>query len=160
MNNRNNEILKALRALRAIEPDPVFAKTSRALILGAEKTGRLSGLFPLPPLVQILYGGAVVAVLLVASYFLLIPSQPVVSAALNPENLTKELVNLSINIQLKELSYQQNANAAIASALSEIQNTSVKHLNQTLLEGEEETINVEGAMNPAIDKMLESVISK
>jgi len=159
MNNREH-IVKALRRFKAIEPNPVFAKTARALILATKKESRWTGPFRLPHLLPVAYGGVLVVLLLAVSYFVFVPSKPVVSAALNLENLTNELANLSINIELREVEYHQTANLAIASALTEIENTSVKHLNQTLLESEKENINLEESVNPEINRMLEAIISQ
>ncbi len=158
--NNHEHIIKALRRFKTIEPEPTFARTSRALILETKKRNPLGAIFRLPRLAPVLYGGALILLLLTASYLVFVPSKPVVSAAFSPENLTKELANLSINIELREVSYRQSANLAIASALTEIENTSVKHLNQTLLESEEENINLEGSVNPEIDELLNAVIAE
>jgi len=49
-------------------------------------------------------------------------------------------------------------NKAIASALNEIQNTSVRHLNNSLLKSEEADINLNDSINPQIDELLEKAI--
>ncbi|HXF44065.1 MAG TPA: hypothetical protein VNK70_01215 [Candidatus Paceibacterota bacterium] len=157
----HEKTINELRKLRMVEPNRAFALASRQSILESPRPGlHYGGLFRFITSPHLAYVGATLVIFLVISYFLFIPSKPVVSAALSPENIENELAALSINVQIREVAYQQNANVAIASALSEIENTSVKHLNQTLLESEKETFDMKESVNPEIEKMLDAVISK
>ena len=152
-----DQIINELRKLRFLKPNRAFAETSKTSILASAKPNHFYGFLSLPRLAPALSFAAVVLVV-VASYVIFVPPKPTVSAAFNPENLSQEFAGLTINVQLQEVEYQQNANQAIASALGEITNTSVKHLNQTLLESEEESIDVQKSTNPEIDDLLNSVI--
>ncbi len=152
----NEEIIKKLNKFKDIAPDPSFVKTSRTLIL-AHKPHKRSGWSSLP-----FWGlaGALAILILIASisFFGLASPRPVLSSSFNPHDLEEEFKRLTINIQLEELKYRTKANQTIASALNEIKDTNVRHLNSFLLESEEESITIEESTNPEIDVLLEKVI--
>ena len=151
----HKELITQLKKFRTIEPDLVYTKTSRSVIVTTQKPA-----FALP---QFFWKHAatsafVIIIAFVLSLYALTLSRPSISASLDPKSLENEFQNMTINIQLEEISYQQEANQAIASALDEIQNTSVRHLNNSLIRSEEENIKLDEATNPYIDELLNSVI--
>jgi len=87
-----------------------------------------------------------------------LPGKQVSSASLDSQKLNQEFNNLSINIQLDEISYRQDVNQTIASALSEISGTNAKHLNSSILEKEISGLKINQNQNGEIDEMLESVM--
>lgn len=149
-----NEILRQLHNLRSITPDPAFSARSRSLIL--EKTKPPFFAWPV-----LAYAG-VFAVILVVSFSIITLFQartPSLSlSSLNTTNLDQELKNLGINFQLEELSYQQAVNQTIASALGEISDNQIGHLNPSLLEAEKENAELETFSNPQIEKLLNEVL--
>lgn len=145
-----DQIIKQLNNLKAISPSPTFKEKSRGLILKIPpktnyiewRTLSLAGIT------------AVILLILVVGSNL---SQPIISS-LDEDRLNKELGNLNINIQLREISYQQKINQTIASALNEISDNDVRHLNQSLLETEQNDINLDDSANPEIDNLLNQII--
>ncbi|MCP6720065.1 MAG: hypothetical protein KJI72_01920 [Patescibacteria group bacterium] len=152
--NTNKEIITQLKRLRYIEPDSAFARGSRSIVLSVNhgRTRSQIWLWTSATAVTFLFLAAVI------SYNALFSSKPVLSSSFNPESLEQEFSNLTINIQLEEIKYQQSVNQAIASALNEIQNTYPRHLNNSLLESEEAGINLDESINPYIDELLEKAI--
>lgn len=148
------EIIYKLNKLKGIEPDPTFVKKCRFLIL--EKASQKPVLVLWPRLIWI---GALAGLLLIIALPNLINRKQLNAASLNNvERLSREFNELTINIQLKEISYQQNINQAIASALTEISDTQVKHLNQSVLQEENNNFNVPDDQNQKINDLLDKVI--
>jgi predicted metalloprotease len=150
----NEEIKKSLNKLRVIGPDPEFKKSSRTLILNYKpEKATFSGVLFLR-----LAGAFAVLILVIATLSLELSPTPVLSSSFNPNSLQREFENLTINVQIEEIEYHEEANQAIVSALNEIENTNVKHLNDSLLRGEAESIELDDSTNPEIDALLETVI--
>ena len=152
----NKEIITQLKKLHSIEPDPAFIRSSRSLILSTNRV-------PARPRIWLWAGAATVTftlfiIVAAASYQTFFPPKLTVSSSFNSESLEQEFQNLTINIQLEEIKYQQKVNQAIVSALNEIQNTHPSHLNNSLLESEEADIYLDESINPRIDKLLERAI--
>lgn len=150
-----------LKRLRDIRPDTKFAEKSRLVLLSQKPAFSISYLFSSRK--SLMLTGAfvgVAAVLLLLSPFLFVIQKPTLSSLNNSINLDQELNNLSINIELKEISYQNNANRTITAAITEISNTQANHLNPSILNSESEALdageNAENSDN--IDKLLERVI--
>ena len=143
-------ILRQLHNLKIIEPSPSFREKSRGLIL------------KIPPKTNYIewrtlsWAGVtamVLFVLVVGSNL----SKPAISS-LDENRLNKELGNLNINIQLQEISYQQKVNQTIASALNEISDDDIRHLNKSLFEFEKNNININDSANPEIERLLNEVL--
>ncbi|MEW6617411.1 MAG: hypothetical protein AB1333_03275 [Patescibacteria group bacterium] len=81
-----------------------------------------------------------------------------VSSLKDTNTLNQEISDLSINIHLKELSYQQNADSMIMAAITEIKDTKVSHLNQKTLNSESQNLNIENNNTEDINKLLDTVI--
>lgn len=85
-------------------------------------------------------------------------NEPVYSS-LDGEKLNQELDSLTISIELDEIEYSQAAiNNTIASALSEISNDNIRHLNRELLEEEQGQIDFDYSNGDEIDELLDTVI--
>lgn len=146
-------VAQQLHSLKLIEPESAFAKRSRSLIL-SQKSGPKT--FGLPAWI---WAGALAAVLLSFSLYNLIYYAPkTVLSSFDSEGLKQEFNGLSINIQLKEISYQQSVNQAIASALTEIGDNQTRHLNPSLLEAEKSGADLENLTNPEIDDLLNQLV--
>ena len=66
---------------------------------------------------------------------------------------------MNINVELQEISYRQDVNKTISSAISEIGSTNANHLNKDVLNAESEKFNLDALeSNPQIDRLLEQVI--
>jgi hypothetical protein len=153
----NEEIKKGLRELRAIRPDAAFKKGLRAVVLNHQPEKTASFRLPLPFLK---IGGvlAVIALVITALTIELSPT-PALSSSFNAGSLEKEFDSLTINVQIEDARYSERANQTIASALNEIENTNVKHLNNSLITKEEaDILEIESATNPEIDTLLDTVI--
>jgi len=154
----NNEIISQLKKLNAIQPDPVFARHTRRKII-ADKN-RFFGI-PVSPRV-ILMGSLSFAILVITLIVpVAFPGQQV-PAALSADAINKEYDNLSINIRLKEIIYDQTAQQTISSAINEITETKGKHMNTGVLKAESAGIlNSNDVMNSEIDvdALLDKVIN-
>ncbi len=150
----NEEIKKNLGKLRIVEPDPGFKRTSRSLILSYKSEKKI---FFGMPFLKVAGAFAVLMLVITAVAFEFSPT-PVLSSSFNSGSLQKEFENLSINTGIEEAKYRESANQTIVSALNEIENTNVKHMNDSLLRDEADNINLDDSTNPEIDALLETVI--
>ncbi len=150
----NEEIKKNLNELRIIGPNPEFKRALKAVVLNHKPERRVSFRLPFFRIA----GALAVFVLIVTALTLELSPTPVLSSSFNPDALEKEFENLTINVQIEEIEYREKANQTIASALNEIENTNVKHLNSSLLQDEADNINLNDSTNPEIDALLETVI--
>ena len=128
----NQQIIQKLKKLSNIEPDPSFVEGSRRLILAMPP--KRKSLVTFMPIWG--WAGALALFILVTalSYISLISvERPTVSYFFNANDLSQEFNNLSINIQLEEINYQQEIDRVIASALYEISNTNSNHLYPPIL---------------------------
>ncbi len=150
-----------LKKLSTIEPDPRFAARARKAVL-ASRPGyagiRVSFSFSAFPMWA--WSGAALTTLLVGT-IVLIPlalPRPTLSASFNAESLSSEYENLPINIQLKEIRYEQTVNQAITSAITEATDTNMKHLNTSLIQSEEKDAALAATEDVKINALLDSVL--
>jgi hypothetical protein len=152
------EYIHQLKRLRSIAPDRAFLVRSKNNILASQKRA-VFGLpkFKIP--VWAFAGLTAVAIftLGVSLSLSLFSPKPALSA-LDSEKLNSEFENLGINIQLREIGYNQSVEQTINSAISEIGNTGTRHLNGSLIEQEEKNIESGFNENSDIDKLLETLI--
>tara|TARA_Y100000310_G_scaffold242919_1_gene247178 strand:- start:321 stop:551 length:231 start_codon:yes stop_codon:yes gene_type:complete len=73
-------------------------------------------------------------------------------------DIKDELEELTISIELEEIAYSESLNEAVAVALQEISNDSLRHLNTELLLTEQEKFLFEEEGNPEIDELLNTVL--
>ncbi|MCX6788298.1 MAG: hypothetical protein NTZ36_00230 [Candidatus Jorgensenbacteria bacterium] len=157
-------IKEQLKQLRTIEPDRDFAIRAKYAIIGNRDIRESS--FSLPRFsfsrnAWALSGAGLTAILLliIVAVPLAFP-KPTLSASLSPETLIGEYGNLPINIQLKEITYEQTVSQTISSAISEVSDTKTSHLNSDLINSEAQknaSIDDTGAKN--VDTLLNQVIN-
>jgi hypothetical protein len=153
----NQEIHKQLGRLKTISPNPTFASQTRLAVLSQKQ--KLSYWDVFTSIIQ-----KPVVVVSFASLFLIIivtsllSPTPTISSLKNPEELNNEIDALSINIHLKEISYQQNADSMIMAAITEIRDTKTGHLNADTLESESKSLDNTNTNKDDINKLLETVI--
>jgi hypothetical protein len=105
------------------------------------------------------WAGVLGMVLVSFSLYNLLYYQPQkIFSSFDGERIKEEFNNLTINIQLKEISYQQSINQTIAAALTEIGDTQTKHLNPSILESEQNSAELEKLTNPEIDDLLNRLV--
>lgn len=150
----NDQIIRQLKRLSAIMPDRNFAAVSRRTILALKIN---EPVFAWP---NLRFVSALVSFVAVVAVSVVLFSGNNASTALaSPEVLNQEFNNLNINIELKEVDYRQNTNQTIASALSEISDNKVRHLNQDVLRSESGNLDLNSdGTNPQIDQLLDKVI--
>ncbi|MDI6734361.1 MAG: hypothetical protein QMD50_02630 [Patescibacteria group bacterium] len=152
----HEEIIKNLKKLRTIRPDEQFIKNSRGLILATYYTpNKLRITWP------VLAWSAVAAFSVILIISLTLPriqNSKILSSSLNRDKIEQELNNLTINIQLEQITYSQTISQTIASALTEISDTHTKHLNKNVLESEQKSLDGLDLQNSEIDRMLNQVI--
>ncbi|OGG42322.1 hypothetical protein A3I34_01760 [Candidatus Jorgensenbacteria bacterium RIFCSPLOWO2_02_FULL_45_12] len=96
----------------------------------------------------------------VAGILMFSPSQNMAIASLESAAINEELKSLSINIQLKDISYSNNADSIISSAITEIGNTDARHMNPAVLKNEEEDMISEYTdKSEEIDKLFNEILN-
>lgn len=153
MLTNQNDLIKQLNKLKTITPDQGVAARGRALIFVAETPRRISPLF--------LWASAFALTLLIFSISLIRNfenSKANIAASLNPDQISQEFNNLSINIELKDITYRQDVNQTIASALTEIGTNQAQHLNPDVIQSEAQGLNLDSGTNPQIDELLKTII--
>ena len=151
----NDRIIQQLKRLREIEPEAGFAAGSRRTILAFKKEQAPILVWPNLRMVGAFAG--LVAVLSASIFFF--SGQNAQEALASPEVLNNEFAALNINIELQEISYRQDVNKTISSAISEIGSTNANHMNKDVLNAESEKFNLDTLeSNPQIDRLLEQVI--
>ncbi|MCL4403854.1 hypothetical protein M1432_00670 [Patescibacteria group bacterium] len=149
------DILEQLKTLKKIAPDAEFAARSRRTILALAPERRSRMIFAAWP--RMALGAAALATVFVFAFFF--PGAPKTVPIASADALSSEFNNLSINIELKQISYNQNTNQTISSALTEISGTSTNHLNPAVLKAESEPFDPNAPVsNPEIDKLLNQAL--
>lgn len=155
---KNDEIIKKLQLFKNVSPDAAFSarlkkdifeytpKSSFAVLVHTQwfKTGAFS------------LAGAAVAIIVTTLIFFAPTRNPAI-ASLENAQLTKELNGFSINIQLQEITYHNNADRVIASAINEIRNTETRHLNTSILKEEQGVFGDIKTKNVEIDALLNTL---
>ncbi len=150
-----NDLKKQLKMLANIMPDEQFVAASRRGILAVRQNVKPAwGLF------SMWAAAAAMLVVSIVGFSSLLRTEHAATAVATPEALSREFNGLNINVELQSVSYQQGVDQTIASALSEISNNSMRHLNQGVLQSEQNTINQNSGntSNPQIDTLLNKVI--
>lgn len=149
-----DKLITQLKKLKRIEPNPFFAANSRRTILALRKEEPVFAWLNLR--VAGVMTGMVAAV--AASVFLFsAPSATMVLAS--PEVLNQEFKDLNINIELSAIGYHQNIDQTVISALSEITDNQIKHLNQDILQTESEELDLNSSTtDPEIESLLDKII--
>jgi hypothetical protein len=151
----NKEIIKNLKLLKEIEPDESFANRTRNIVLATTPHSRF-----IPAWVA---GFALAALFisLISYSFIFYNHNPSISSSLEKNFLVNEFNEMDINLQVKKITYSQDVNKTIASALSEITESQADHMNPSILEAEKEYINqleTTKGNDEEIDKLLNKVI--
>ena len=147
----NHDITSQLKALKRIAPHPAHASRARATLLAALEPARA-------PWHSFQWAGALafaLILLFVATFSL--PAEPTLSASLNEDLLSGELSDLSINIELQELTYRAATERTVKSAIAEIGETEAAHLNPEILSSELSSLEGESS-STEIDALLERVL--
>ncbi|MEK7089384.1 MAG: hypothetical protein AAB920_01040 [Patescibacteria group bacterium] len=164
-----NKLKAQLRQLRTIEPDRDFAIRAKYAILSDRRDARgfsfalpkfsLPSLFARNAVLAWSGAGLTVALLLLVIVLPLAFARPTLSASLSPETLISEYGNLPINIQLKEIKYDQIVSQTISSAITEVSDTKTKHLNSDLINEEAQNALFSNASTTSVDALLNQVIN-
>ncbi|MDO8557075.1 MAG: hypothetical protein Q7R98_01275 [Candidatus Jorgensenbacteria bacterium] len=161
-------LVTQLKKLSAIEPDREFVARSRghfmvqrkvhATLAAPSVTGARTFSFPFVFPQMKLAGAFAFLGLLV---FLLTPFifQTPQLSALSADAINREYDNMSINIQLNEISFDQNAHQTIATAITEITDMKTKHLSSQILESEVKDITTVSDEVDQVDAMLNQIIN-
>lgn len=160
------ELKAHLKRMKAIEPDRSFAVRAKYEIL-ARNNKEDSRAFTLPAFSfqftrasLLTWGGiGLTAILLgiVVATPILFP-KPTLSASLSTDTLLSEYGNLPINIQLREITYDQTVNQTISSAITEVRDTKTQHLSSDLIAAEAKTAATPAASTTDVDALLNQVI--
>lgn len=145
----NRDIFEQLKDLKNIAPDPEFAARAKRVILAAPPAA-----VPAFPTWRKLALG--IGTILVIAFAIVMPGTPKAVPIASAEALNNEFNNLSINIEIQQISYNQSVNQTIASALTEIAGSKLSHLNPAVLKSESAALNANTpASNPQIDDLLQ-----
>lgn len=160
-----NNIKSQLKRLKTIEPDRDFAiRAKYAVLSSAHSAHRSSFAFPQFSFarnsVAWVGAGLSAALLLVAIILPFAFPKPSLSASLSPEDLINEYGSLPINIQLKEIKYDQTVNQTISSAITEVSDTKTKHLNSDIINSEAKNASLNDASSTKnVENLLNQVIN-
>ncbi len=153
----NHEIHKQLKRLRDISPDPIFTARTRLAVLSQKQKLSYRDIFVSFMRQPVVIGSFACALLFFALFSVFSPT-PTITSLKNAEALNNEVNALSINVHLKELSYQQNADSMIMAAITEIRDTKAGHLNSGTLNLESQGFNLQKNQTEDINKLLDTVI--
>lgn len=153
MNKRS--IIKEIKLLKEVKPDPAFVERARNLVLTAKPHLRL-----VPSWAT---GVALVAVILIliGSGILFSSGNPSISSSLKKDSLVEEFNKMDINLQIDEITYSQDIHKTIASALTEISDSKANHMNPSILEAEKKYIDdlSQNGNEEEINNLLNRVIN-
>ena len=139
----DKNFFKDLQILRNIEPDKNFVENTKRIVLAVSpgKTLTPKSFFGL-----VFAGGLAMIFLAIVGLgsIFFAGSEPALSNSFDSDILRGELDNLAIDLQLDEIAYQQDINNTIASALAEISDYRINHLNLSILESEKGLIEENG----------------
>lgn len=152
----NQDIIQKLKRLKSVKPEKEFILKSRRLVLAVPQKRPIFAF-------SWIWAGVLAAVFLLVAVSAISTNSLLrngYATLINPEDISQEFDNLTINIQLRQISYQQNVNSAIASALNEISDSGPRHLKTSLLEKELDTLDINGGLDKQkqINELLDKVI--
>ncbi|MFA6407502.1 MAG: hypothetical protein WCV80_02230 [Candidatus Paceibacterota bacterium] len=156
-----NATIEQLKKLKYIEPDHGFVLRARnEIFAGSKPAFSMPSRMPTFAIPMWALSGAALTALLVGVSFIvpMMFPRPAFSASLNMNTLATEYGSLPINIQLKEIKYEQSMNQAVASAISEVSDTKTQHLNTELLQTEEKGATLTETNSTQIDSLLETLL--
>lgn len=158
----HQDIIKQLKKLRAVEPDAEFVRRSRSLLF-REATPVLAA-FPFASVTRRqwnmlgLAAGFALLMIAILSPFTLGDRHTL--SALSAEAINREFDNLSINVQLEEMTFNENARDTIASAITEITDNKTQHLSSQLLETEIESFDIPAEDSDEINELLREILGE
>ncbi len=150
---------KQLKQLKRISPSPAFMARTKIEILAEKPKLSYGDLFYFWMKKPAVIGSFAFIAVCIALVSFLSPS-PTASSLQNPEMISEEMNALAINVHLKELTYQKNADSMIMAAITEIKDSKSSHLNPSILDEESSKFDslYEQSDNENINKLLDSVI--
>lgn len=157
----HREITEKIKMLQRIEPDAVFRARVKTELLSLPPKKKLLFLTRFSSKnINILrvfsFGGAAVAAI-VMTFVFFAPARTPAIASLENSQLVDELSGFSINIQLEEIAYRNAADQIISSAITEIRNTEIKHMNPSVIKEEQEKLDDIHVRNVEIDELLNKI---
>ncbi|MGC9046644.1 MAG: hypothetical protein ACP5IC_00785 [Minisyncoccia bacterium] len=150
-----DDLITKIKKLEKITPDTTFKANVRALLL---VTPHHKKSFIFSSGWAFAFGFAII-LLAISIFFVVHPlNQPVV-VSFDSLTLTKELNDLAINQQMQNIVAFKNANNVINKALQEVKDKNVNHLNNYVLNQEQQSLNINVDSNNAqIDQLLKKAI--
>lgn len=144
-------------------PDTTWGANTRRVVLASRMTtASVPVISGRPPVFSRTFWFLAPAIALAAIALVVLPplfndsgTVALANSALNPAKIQEELNGLPINIQIKEIRYQETAQKAVASAISEITDTETAHLSPSLLENELPPLELKSPRNTSIDSLLD-----
>lgn len=152
----HKHIIKQLKNLRTIEPDNGFVLRTRNIFTPTTTTTPPRSFSFFNWRYASAFAFVLICVVLTVPFFAFTPEETL--ASLDTKLLASEIQSLPINVELKELNYNQKAQDIITIAVSEVSNTYTSHLNESLILKEEEIIKAEKEVSSNIDDLLKQVI--
>lgn len=154
-----NDVTKHLKKFRYIEPESDFQARSRELILGTRQNFSLSFALRNPIAMGAFAAAGAFAIFFAMVLMTQTGVEPKLSSLDSAVELGEEFNDLTISIELKEISYQTTANQTIAAAIDEIIDEKARHLNRGILEEEQSLLNDMDSENERdVDMLLNQVI--
>ncbi len=154
----NPKIAKKLHMLRAISPDRGAMERGKREIL-AEAQGfsvRVSWLRQPVWARSLAYALAIIVLAMIP--MLSVNRGPSLSSLKDANKLSAEAASLPISIELMEVRYQENRSELIGEAITEIEDTNVRHLKTNIIESELESA-APSSNEDEIERLLEQITS-
>lgn len=149
-----DKLIRQLKQLRAVEPNPLFAASSKRTILALKKDEPVFAWLNLR-----LAGVMAGAVAMVAAAVFMFSGPSAATVLASPETLNQEFTGLNVNVELKAIDYHQNVDQTVMTALSEITDNRVKHLNQNVLQTESDNLDLNSPTSTSqVNALLDKVI--
>jgi len=153
-----SEIIKQLKNLKAIKPEPDFTASAKQFILTAQKPRRF--IFDYLQTWVLATTAIVLLIVLTISVADFYKTLSLSKNFINPEEINYEFENLNINIQLQEISYRQSINETIAAALDEISDKKPTYLKTNILEKELNSLKINNGNNQEQNQKIDELLNK
>lgn len=154
----NSNTIKKLHMLRMITPEKGVKERVKREIFSEPRGFSVRVYWRTQPVWRRALAYAFAVTLLIVVPALSVNRGPSLSSLKDAEKLSAEASALPISIELEEVRYRENRSELIGEAITEIEDTSVRHLKTNLIESEMESI-VPLSNEKEINRLLDEITS-
>lgn len=147
-----------IKKLKYIIPDKEFKTRTKIMILNESQNFSFVSFLNHTSLLQRITAGVSFVALIFLPMIIMRITSPSLSSLKDTEKLSTEVSLLPVNIELKEINYHKNNSEIITAALSEVDDTNVRHLKEGIIQSEIETLTPKKDNNKEIEDLFKKVI--